>query len=51
MNILTELYFKPRLPIPLHSNNESIIALAQNPIYHELTKHVDIDCHFTREKI
>ncbi|GKG12281.1 hypothetical protein Tco_0346518 [Tanacetum coccineum] len=25
--------------------------LAANPCFHDRSKHVDIDCHFTREKV
>lgn len=30
---------------------QSSIHLAHNPIQHERTKHIAIDCHFTREKV
>lgn len=37
--------------ITLHYDNQSTIYMAMNPIFHERTKHIEIDCHFTREKV
>lgn len=34
----------------LYSDNISVISLASNSIYHAHSKHIEIDCHFIREK-
>ena len=32
-------------------DNQRVIALANNPVYHAKTKHVELDIHFIREKV
>lgn len=38
-------------PVTLECDNKSAIQMAHNPVLHHRTKHIAIDCHFTREKI
>uniref|UniRef100_A0A2N9IA16 Retrovirus-related Pol polyprotein from transposon TNT 1-94 n=1 Tax=Fagus sylvatica TaxID=28930 RepID=A0A2N9IA16_FAGSY len=47
--LLTELGFSPRGPTSLHADNTSAIHISANPIFHERTKHIKVDCHFIRE--
>ena len=35
----------------LHSDNQSAIALAKNPVQHQRTKHIDVKYHFVRDGI
>lgn len=38
-------------PIILHSDSTLAIKLSRNLVYHKKTKHVDVNCHFIREKV
>ena len=48
---LNELKAEVHLPVQIYSDSKSVILLASNPVYCELTKHIKIDCHFIREKL
>ena len=48
-NLLMELSFRQPGPMPMHWDNQSAIYIAQNPVFHERTKHIEVDCHFVRD--
>ena len=38
-------------PALVYCDNQSAMYIAMNPIFHEQTKHIELDCHVAREKI
>ncbi|GJT16932.1 ribonuclease H-like domain-containing protein [Tanacetum coccineum] len=44
------LKIKNLLPVNLHCDNNHAIKIAANLVFHERTKHLEIDLHFVREK-
>ncbi|XP_023735653.2 uncharacterized mitochondrial protein AtMg00810-like [Lactuca sativa] len=50
-HLLTNFRVYQHDPTAIFCDNESAIQLALNPTFDERTKHIEIDCHFIRDKI
>ncbi|KAL3729082.1 hypothetical protein ACJRO7_033651 [Eucalyptus globulus] len=45
--LLQDLEARVEGPTTLFCDNDSALKLAANPVLHERTKHIEVDCHFT----
>ena len=51
VRLLEELGVQSLKPVTLVCDNQSAINIGKNPVFHERTNHIELDCHFTREKV
>ena len=51
IQLMNDLYQAVDYAIPLYCDNQSAIRLAENPVFHARTKHVEVHYHFVREKV
>jgi hypothetical protein len=50
-NLLSELMLPVDTPMKLWCDNKSAISIANNPVQHDRTKHVELDRFFIKEKL
>lgn len=50
-NIMQDLNLESTQPAVIYCDNSSAIKIPSNQVFHERTKHIEIDCHTIREKV
>lgn len=51
MQFMKDIHQPVDYAVSLHCDNQSAIRMAENPVFHARTKHVEVHYHFVREKV
>ena len=49
--MMKELKIASDQSMELFSDNKEVTDISRNPVHHDRIKHVEVDCHFVKEKI
>ena len=49
--LLEDMGFPQKGPTVIYEDNTGAIAMSENPVSHNRTKHIDIKYHFVRERV
>jgi hypothetical protein len=49
--VFIDLNIKVVEPMKMFCDNKSARHIARNLVFHERTKHIEVDCHFIKEKV
>lgn len=51
INLFQDMGITDLTPVDFHCDNKATMLIATNPIFHEKTKHFEIDLHVVRERV
>lgn len=51
VSLLKDLRISHNGAATMYCDNQSTIHICKNPTFHKRTKHIEVDCHFIREKV
>ncbi|XP_076894922.1 uncharacterized protein LOC143547361 [Bidens hawaiensis] len=51
VNLLAELKVRVTLPVKMFCDNSAAISIAVNPVFHDQTKHFEVDLFYLRDRI
>lgn len=50
-HLLTDLGLSSLAPVTLKCDDQAALAIVMNPVHNKKTKHVEVDCHYVRDKV
>lgn len=48
---IAEVTGQPEAPVKIYSDSQSAVAIAENHVHHQRTKHIDVRHHYVRESV
>ena len=49
--VLMDMGVEVQQPVQLYCDNQAAIRITANPVFHERTKHIEVDCHYVHENV
>ena len=50
-HLMDDFHIQVHHPITMHCDNKAAQHIAANPVFHDKTKHIRIDCHYIRDMV